>query len=152
MGAGRDREQLDLLDWQPPAIVQRFDEARVRGATLRARIARAVSEVLSDSSMNRAEVAAEMAAYLGERVTKGQLNCYASTARTDNAISFVRLIALARVTNDVRPLQLAAEVLGHAVIETRWLAAVEDAQWADRAEEAKSKQKAARRKWKGGAK
>lgn len=142
--------QLDLLSWEPPAIVRRFDDERVRGADLRSRIARAVSEALADCGKTREQVAAAMSVYLGERVTKSTLDGYASTARPDNAISFVRLVALCQVTDDVRPLQLAAEVLDHAVIEGRYVAAVQDAMWSDRIEEAKTKQKQARRAWKGG--
>lgn len=146
-----DDQTLDLLEWQPPELVQRFDEQRVRGATLRSKIAKAIAASLKDCGRDRATVAMEMCAYLGERVTVATLNGYASEARADNAISFVRLIALVQVTGDMRLLQLAAEIFDHAVIEARYLAAVKDAMLADHIEQIKTKQKQARRAWKGGA-
>ena len=141
--------QLDLLDWEPPTLLRRFEPQRVRAATLQARIARAVSEALKDHDGSRADVAAAMSQYLGERVTKSALDGYASEARSDNSISFVRLIALTDVTGDLRPLQLAAELFDHAVIERRYLPAIEDAMWDDRIEEAKAHKRHARRAWKG---
>lgn len=133
----RDPRTLDIFDdYTPPALVERFDEARVRTATLRSRIARAVSETLKDcTDLERADIARRMGEWLGEKVTENMLNAYASEARGDHTIPFLRLLALIHVTGDVRLLQLGAELFGHSVIEDRWIPWVEVGQLADRKEE-----------------
>ena len=40
---------MDLLTWEPQEIVERFEENAVRAASLRTRIAKAVSEMLRSS-------------------------------------------------------------------------------------------------------
>lgn len=131
---GCDRT-LDLLNWQPPQLVRRFEEQRVRAATLRARIARAVSETLKDCVQTRAAVAAAMSEWLGEEITVNMLNAYASEAREDHTIPFLRLLALVHATDDVRLLQIGAELFDHAVIEGRFLRWVEVGQMADKKDE-----------------
>ncbi|WP_316978009.1 DNA transposition protein [Shumkonia mesophila] len=130
-----DRQTMDLLDWQPPTLVKRYEEQTVRASTLRARVAHAVSATLRDSGRDRDEVAAEMGAWLGENVTRNMLDAYASEARREHTIPFLRLLALVHVTGDVRALQLAAEPFGHSVIEDRFLPWVEVGQLAIKKEE-----------------
>ena len=124
--AKRCDHTFDLLGWiesQPPARaalqVERFDEGRVKAATLRAKIAHAVSETLRDCGKSREDVAHDMSVVLDEIVSKPMLDAYASEARADHTIPFLRLIALMMVTGDVRPLQLAAEATGHLVISAQ---------------------------------
>ena len=59
------RAQLDLLEWSPPDVVAAYPPERVRGATLEARVARAISETLADAKtrgLERDEVARRTAA------------------------------------------------------------------------------------------
>lgn len=150
-----DMATLDLLeDWSPPEIVQRFDAAKVRTATLRARIARAVSETLHDSDMGREDIARAMTDWLGEDedVTKNMLDAYASQAREPHTISYLRLLALVHVTGDVRLLQLGAEMFGHSVVDDRYLPWVEVGQLADRKENIEKAFDAARRQARRGGK
>lgn len=103
MTKARDTKTLDMFrDLEPAAVVERYDESQVRAATLPARIARAVSATLKNFDGDRAGLAAEMSAYLGERVTENMLNQYASQANLQHAIPAHRLIALAIVAGDAR--------------------------------------------------
>ncbi|MCR9218966.1 MAG: DNA transposition protein [Alphaproteobacteria bacterium] len=128
----------DLLTWKPPEIVKRYEETRVRTASLKARVARCVSETMKDSALSREEIAKRMTAFLGEEdheettVTKAMLDAYASEARKDHTISAIRLIALVHATGDIRPLQMIAEMFGAAVVEEKWLSWVEVGQLGER--------------------
>lgn len=121
----RRAEQPSLLDWTPPETVRAFEPTQVRGATLAARIARAVSVALSECKRPREKIAADMSAWLGERVTVNMLNAYASPARNQHTISLPRFLALIAATDDRRPLQLLADDFGWAVIERRHLPLIE---------------------------
>ncbi len=128
MTQGRDRHDTntgDLLSWEPPAVVRRFDETRIRKATLRARVAGAVSETLKDCELGREEIAERMSEWLGEEVTKNMLDAYASEAREAHTITYHRLVALIHVTGDVRPLQTGAEMFGHLVVDNKFMKFIE---------------------------
>ena len=127
-----DRSTPDLLDWEPPALVQRYDETQVRAASLRARIAKAVAETLKAAPMPREQIADKMSDWLGEAVGKNMLDAYASEAREEQTISVLRLAALIHVTGDARLLQLIAEMFGHSVIDEKYLTWVEVGQLADK--------------------
>ena len=111
--------QADLLDWQAPEPVIRFDPAEVRAATLSARLARAISAALAGH--DRLLVAQTMGDILGRPVSKHMVDAYASQGREDHAISAPRYMALAHATADVRLLQVMAEPMGWAVIDQRYL-------------------------------
>ncbi|ANK79418.1 MAG: hypothetical protein TEF_00395 [Rhizobiales bacterium NRL2] len=135
MARRRDQQTMDLFAWEPPKLVARYDEQRVRAADLRIRIARAISETLNDCDLDRSEVAKAMSEWLGEPVSKSTLDAYASPAKEEHTISYLRLMALVHVTGDRRLLQIAAEPLGWSVIEDRWLPWVEVGQLADAKED-----------------
>lgn len=116
-----DRQTNDLFDWEPPEIVKRYDEERMRTVSLNQRISRAISETLSESELDRADVARRMSEFLNEDVTLNMVNAYASPAREDHNISYVRLLALTHATGDVRLLQIGAEMFGHVVAEDKYL-------------------------------
>lgn len=140
-----DNATLDLLNWEPPRIVERYDEAHVRASTLRARIAKAVGETLKESNTPREEIAARISDWLGENVTRHMLDAYASEAREEHTISVLRLAALIEATGDVRLLQLIAEMFGHSVIEDKYVAWVEIGQLATTKDEIDRALDAARR-------
>ncbi|HEY9081304.1 phage regulatory CII family protein [Magnetovibrio sp.] len=140
-----------LLLWTPPHdVVVRFKDERVRTATLRSQLSRAVSETLTDADATRDEIAQKMSEWLGENVSKEMLDNYASEAKEDHAISLPRAIALIEVTGDVRLLQLIAEMFGHVVIESRYLYAVDEAMVTEEMERLAKKKKQCRKAWKGG--
>lgn len=113
--------QADLLDWQPPEPVVRFEEPAVRAATIAQRIGRGVAAALRDCDAPRKEIARRMGEYLGAEVSPNMLDAYASQARADHTISAARLMALLHATRDRRLLELLAEPLGWAVIERKHL-------------------------------
>jgi hypothetical protein len=116
--------QPDLLDWQPPAPVARFDEPDVRASSIAGRISRAVATTLRDSAdggTTRADIAQRMSAWLEQDVSENMLNAYASQAREDHVISLVRFVALIEVTRDRRLLEMLAERFGWTVIDKKFL-------------------------------
>jgi hypothetical protein len=137
--------QPDLLDWTPPEPVAAFAPEQVRGATLEARIARAVSVALQDSKLTREEIAKQMGAWLGEKVSLNMLNAYASVARQDHPIGLSRFLALVQATGDRRLLELLAEMFGWAVIERRHLPLIEMAAVQERLDELHRTKEALRR-------
>lgn len=140
-----DTRTMDLLSWKPEPIVEAFEPARVRCASLRAKIARAVSECLTDSSLSRNQVAKDMSEWLGEEVTENMVNAYASEARERDTIPYLRLMALVHVTGDVRLLQIGAALMGHSVIEDKYLSWVDVGRLADHKETIDKEFAAARR-------
>jgi len=136
-----DKATLDLLeDWTPPEIIRRFDESRIRTASLRARIARAVAETLHECDIKREEIAVAMSKWLGEDVTKNMLDAYASEAREEHTIPYLRLLGLIQVTGDVRLLQIGAEMFGHVVADNRYLEWIRVGMEANRRDTAKKVQ------------
>ncbi|MEX2126929.1 MAG: hypothetical protein WD871_01625 [Xanthobacteraceae bacterium] len=103
-------------------LVPRFAPERVRAAGAAARIARAVSAALADCGFEREAVAAEMTAYLGEEVSKGMLDAYASQAREGHNIPAHRLGALAVITGDARLLNVVLEGTGLIAISEQYAA------------------------------
>lgn len=120
-----DRRQLDLLDWQPTNPVSAFPAAEVRAASLGATISKAVSAALKHYGGSRAQVAQHMSEYLDEAVSEHMLNAYAAEARSEHVINVVRFIALLHVTRDRRLLEEIARLFDWAVIERRFLPAIE---------------------------
>ena len=135
--------QPDLLDWQPPATVRRFDDVQVRAATPNGRLAKAIAAALM--GQDRAQVARDMSDYLGRPVSKAMIDAYASIARDDHVISTPRFMALVQVTADRRLLELLAEPLGWAVIERRYLPLIELAAVREREDELRRQGDALRR-------
>ena len=117
--------QPSLLDWEPPETVRAFPAELVRGATLAARIARAVSVALAECKRPRDQIAADMSAWLGETVSVDMLNAYASPARAQHKISLPRYLAVIHATGDRRLLELLAEPFDWAVIERKHLPMIE---------------------------
>lgn len=120
-----DHQTMELLEWQPPEVVKRYEEQAVRASSLRSRIAHAVSQSLKDCELTRDDVAYRMSEWLGEDVSKNMLDAYASEAREEKSIPFLRILALAHVTGDMRLLQLGAELFDHSVVDNRYLRWIE---------------------------
>lgn len=147
-----DIATIDLLDWQPPSPVQRFDDDQVRGSSICAMISRAVSVALKEATRSREEIADDMSAFLGEKITTNMLDAYASQARESHKINVARWLALISATGDMRLLNIGADMFDHAVIPNRFIAAIEEAQVADQIDQLEQRRSVARRSWKGAAK
>lgn len=109
-------------DSQPPLppVARRFSEERVRAARPAVRIARAVAEAIKESGRSREEIAEDMSAYLGERVTPEVLYQYSSVANERHNIPAHRLIALLAVTGDDRLVNAALEGTPFIAISNRF--------------------------------
>lgn len=131
----RDPHTLDLLDWEPPEPAVRFEEHKVRGATLGARVCRAMALALKECGESRKDIARRMGDYLGEEVSKCMLDAYVSEARETHTISIVRFAALVHATKDYRLLSLLPELFGFAVVEDRHVSLIRSVQIRERATE-----------------
>lgn len=143
----RDRSTLDLFKWTPPSVAHAFEEIKVRAVSLAATVSKAVSLAMKECGKPRKQIAREIGEYLGRDCPESMLNAYASEGREDHGISLIRFVALIHVTRDIRLLNMIAKLFGWAVIEERYLAAVEEAMWADQEERATREKLAARRRW-----
>jgi hypothetical protein len=144
-----DTRTLDLLAWKPPETVQAFPVEKVRAASLRAGIAKGVALALKECGRTREQVAEQIGEYLGEACPKNMLDAYASESREEHVINVVRFLALVHATGDKRLLQMLVEPFGLAVIDNKYLPAIEDAMLDDKIGELTQQRQLARRKWKG---
>ena len=129
----RDPYTADLLSWQPPEPVERFEPGDVRAATLDAQLCKAMKLALD--GRDRLAVAVEMSRFLGKPVSAHMLNAYVSHGRDDHVINVVRFIALIAATGDRRPLQLLAEQFGCVVVDAKYLDVIEEVELAEKREE-----------------
>lgn len=127
-----DTNTADLFDWTPPEIVPAYPAEKVRAATMRGRMAKAVSVSLRECDLERAEIARRMSTQLGEAVSENMLDNYASEARADTVIPILRLLALVHVTDDLRLLQVLAEPFGQVVVDKRYVSIIRAQQMRDK--------------------
>lgn len=135
-----DSATLDLLSWEPkvapaPTGVDVEPDPRPDGKDLGDRISLAVAKALRDCDLPREEIARRMTRFLGERVSVHSLNGYASQAREDQQISFVRALALCHALERLELLDLGAKAIGAAVVHHKYLPAIESAIQRDRAKD-----------------
>ncbi|MEM7046963.1 MAG: hypothetical protein AAF442_04855 [Pseudomonadota bacterium] len=150
----RFNRQADLFAALPPkpgtAPVIAFTPAFTR----RERIARAVADCLTravKAGKTRAQIAAEMSEALGgQRITKGVLDGYASLGRENNTITAERIIALALVTGDDRPIAAMLYGTGWTVVDDRYLGAIDLAEAYARRDAAREDVKYLTRRLRGG--
>ena len=145
----RDAHTMELLNWQPPEPAVRFDEREVWGATLGARVCRAMALALAECEADRDEIALRMSEYLGVKVPKAMLDAYVSEARDTHTINIVRFAALVHATKDWRLLSLLPELFGFAVVDERYVSVIRATQMRERADELESMAKAEDRRARG---
>jgi len=136
----RDPGTPDLLSWvpkvpTPPTGPDVPQAPKPDGTDLADRISLAVAKALRDCDLPREEVARRMTRFLGERVSVHSLNGYASQARGDQCISFVRALALCHAIDRLDLLAMGAEAIGAAVVHVRYVPAIESAIARDRAKD-----------------
>jgi hypothetical protein len=121
----RDPETVDLFsEYTPRPVVERYAAERVRAARAGARIKRAVSEAMRESGRSRSELAKAMSDYLGESVTTGMLDQYASTANEGHNITAYRLVALLAVTGDLRLINALLSDTGAIAVDGKYEALI----------------------------
>ena len=138
-------EQLSLLDWVPPNPVVRFDPRLIRANQFTSRLSRAISVSLETCGRTREQIAEEMSAMLERPISINMLNAYASVQRAGHQISVPRFDALISATRDRRLLEFMAEPFGWAVIERRYLPAIELAAVSEHKKELTRRENALRR-------
>ncbi|MEX0971493.1 MAG: hypothetical protein WD046_13725, partial [Paracoccaceae bacterium] len=92
----------------------------------------------------REVLAQQMSNWLGEEISANMLNAYASQAREDHTIPYLRLLALVHVTSDVRLMQLGAALFGHSVVADKYLPWVDVGRLADERDQINAQLEAAR--------
>ncbi|SDG61487.1 DNA transposition protein [Thalassobaculum litoreum] len=152
--APRDPLTLDLLSWRPkepmtPVVPAPARSVEPEGWRLAERISLSVAGALRESDMPRDEVARRMSEFLGEDVSAHMLSAYASQARDDHNISFARLVALSHALGRLDLLDTGARLLGSAVVDQRYLPAIEEMILIDEIEEREQRRKQLRPKWRG---
>ena len=120
-----DTRTLNLLEWEPPQVSVGFDDGEIKGWTLSAKIARAVSLALTSSDLSRAKIAEMISNHLGQKVSKDMLDAYASESRTTHKISLERFIALIEVTGCHDLLGFVSEMFGFSVVPDRFADIIE---------------------------
>lgn len=116
-------DQGDLLSWTSP--VQAFEPRRVRGATLAASLAKGISAALKACGKSREQVAQDLGDYLGDPLEKTTLDKWASEASEGYLPTIVRFVGLIHATKSQELLQLIADQFGWAVVDKRFLPAIE---------------------------
>ena len=149
MSRRRDDRTFDLLAWEPPETAKAFPPEKIRAASLRAMVCRAVSASLKECGKDREQISSEIGEYLGETCPKNMLDSYASAAREDHTIPLVRFLGLVHATRDIRLLQVLAEQFGWAVIPAKYLPAIEESIINDKIEELTQRRGVVRKLWKG---
>lgn len=115
----------DLFSWQPPKVVSAYAPEKVRAASLAASLSKAISASLRECGKSREIVARDMGDYLGEPVSPDMLDKYSSEAAENHIINAVRFIGLIAATRDRRLLELIAGQFDWAVIERKYLPAID---------------------------
>lgn len=149
MARGRDTQTYDLLAWEPPQPAKAFAPEKVRAASLRSMVCRALAAALKECGKDRERVATDITDFLGEPCAKSMLDAYASEAREEHTIPLVRFLGVVHATGDIRLLQVLANQFGWAVVPAKYLPAIEEAIIADKIEELQQRRVMARKTWKG---
>lgn len=119
--ARRDPNTLDLYrDYEPEAVVDRFDPTDTQAFSRDGKLSKAVARAMNDCGASRETIATAMTEFLGESVSKALLDKYASQAAENHTIPALRLIALVAVTKDVRVLNALLDELDLIVVPRRY--------------------------------
>ncbi|MDE2577911.1 MAG: hypothetical protein KGL46_03815 [Hyphomicrobiales bacterium] len=102
-----------------------YEAHETRGGSLDATIARAIALALNRCERKREQIAEDMSAELGRRVTKDMLDAWASLARTSNRIPLDAFAALVRASGQHELLGLIPEMFGFAVVPARYAEIIE---------------------------
>lgn len=119
---GRRRDSLtgDLLAWRlEDPVVSYAGAPQAQAASLHGRFCQTMALTVESCGKSRADIAAEMAEYLGEDFSKATLDAYLAESKTSHVIQLHRFAALIHATGDMRLLSLLPEMFGHVVISEK---------------------------------
>ena len=144
----RDTNTLDLFrDLTPKPVVPRFGDDDVKAWTPARRLSRAIAKTLDDCGRSREEIAEALSEHLGERVSKGMLDAYASPEKP-HAISALRLAGLVTITGDARALNTLLSSVDLIVVEARYEALLKRERARELKERLEREEQAADAEWK----
>ena len=116
----RDGNTLDLFrDYEPTPVVARFDEADIKAFSRQRRLSKAIARTLDEAEKSREELARLLSEAVGETVSKGMLDNYASPEKP-HSIPAIRLAGLVAVTGDARALNTLLSDAGLIVVEAKY--------------------------------
>lgn len=148
MSRRRDTLTIDLFkEYQPTAVVERFDGDEVKAWSLAGRLSKAIALTMEESGMARDEIAAAMSDITKTSISKATLDAYASQAKEQNQIPAVRLAALVTVTGDARALNVLLEEAGLIVIPKKYEALLKRERARELRERCEREEKAADAEW-----
>ena len=148
MSRRRDTLTIDLFkEYQPTAVVERFDGDEVKAWSLAGRLSKAIALTMEESGMARDEIAAAMSDITKTSISKATLDAYASQAKEQNQIPAVRLAALVTVTGDARALNVLLEEAGLIVIPKKYEALLKRERARELREQCEREEKAADAEW-----
>ena len=145
-----DTKTLDLLnDWEPPVVAESFEPRRVQGHTDRIRMARAYSEAMSDSGLDRDEIHVRMQDYMSQEFSRPTLD-RAAAPSAEHEFTASKLIAFMMVTQDLRVANELLKGTGFVAIPEKYLGAIQEAMFRDKREKLDEEIRLARKSWKAG--
>ena len=148
MSRRRDTLTIDLFkEYQPTAVVERFDGDEVKAWSLAGRLSKAIALTMEESGMARDEIAAAMSDITKTSISKATLDAYASQAKEQNQIPAVRRAALVTVTGDARALNVLLEEAGLIVIPKKYEALLKRERARELREQCEREEKAADAEW-----
>lgn len=148
MSRRRDNLTIDLFkEYQPTAVVERFDGDEVKAWSLAGRLSKAIALTMEESGMARDEIAAAMSDITKASISKATLDAYASQAKEQNQIPAVRLAALVTVTGDARALNVLLEEAGLIVIPKKYEALLKRERARELREQLEREERAADAEW-----
>ncbi len=148
----RDPLTKDLFSWEPPSVAIGYSADVIGRGRLDAKIARLISHALRDAreehGRTRDEVALEISAFLGRKVSADMLYKWTSESSEDHRIPLDAFIALVHATGAKELLGFVPAEFGLTVIENEYAELIEERLLEDHIEEMQARRQvlAARRK------
>lgn len=125
----RDPLTKDLFEWQPQKVAIGYSADVIGRGRLDSKIARIIAHALRDardSGQSRAQIARDMAEFLGRPVSEAILNKWCSEGSEEHRIPLDAFIALVKVTGARDLLGFVPGEFGLTVIEDEYAALIEE--------------------------
>lgn len=124
----RDPLTKDLFEWEPPKVAIGYSADVIGRGRLDNKIARIIAHALRDardSGQSRAQIARDMADFLGRPVSEASLSKWASEGSDDHRIPLDAFVALVKVTGARDLLGFVPGEFGLTVIEDEYASLIE---------------------------
>lgn len=124
----RDRQTMDIFDWEPPQISVGYSEDVAGRGDLENKVARVISRALrdaKDAGKSRSDIAVVMSKHLGRSVSADMLDKWASEASSAHRIQIDAFIALIHATETDELLGFIPAMFGFAVVPEHYTELIE---------------------------